>query len=54
MPGLITPYLPEPDAPRKPRKAAAIVAAVLTLLVAAPVAGAGVGSDVPNPGWEVD
>ena len=62
MPGFLTAYMDDlPDRPiiRKPKKrkkAAAIlaIAAASASLAVVPTASAGVGHDVPNPGWEVD
>lgn len=52
MPGFVTGI---EDPPKRPVKKVATVAVVaLALFVATPVAGAGIGNDVPNPGWEVD
>ena len=63
MPGLITPYLPEPPVTKSEKKIARKVAVcILTLgalFIAAPTASASFvnlnpNNHVPNPGWEVD
>ena len=58
MPGLITADMPEVPVTKSEKKIARKIAVcILTLgvlFIAAPTASAGIGPDVPNPGWEVD